>query len=142
MTELNDGIEVVIRSGSITPAVTQLINQLAALQTSAQTIALTIDKQVVLIEQHNIILIEVIGTEITVSTVDHTFHTHGQLKKMLLKLNKSDFIQVAKGSVLNLNHLKTLEPAFSGNMTAKLTRNFKVTISRKYLPALKKQLGM
>ena len=61
---------------------------------------------------------------------------------MLAKLNQTDFIQVSKGAVLNLNHLKTLEAAFSGNMTARLTNDIKVTISRKYLPELKKQLGM
>lgn len=141
-SELNGEIEIVVRSGEITPAVLTIMNQLETLEKPIQTLALPADDRVVMVAQADIILLEINKTDITIHTINHLFHITGQLKRMITKLNQTDFIQVSKGAVLNLNHLKTLEAAFSGNMTARLTNDIKVTISRKYLPELKKQLGM
>lgn len=119
-----------------------MMQQLDALQQPTQTLALTVDDRVILVPQHDIISLEVTGTQMTVQTTTTTYAVHGQLKQALAKLSSSEFSQVSKNTVINLNHLTSLEPAFSGNMTARLTNNVKVVISRKYLPALKQQLGM
>ncbi|YAB14787.1 LytTR family DNA-binding domain-containing protein [Lactiplantibacillus plantarum] len=54
----------------------------------------------------------------------------------------SDFVQVSKHAVLNLNHLITLSDSFSGNMTARLTNQVKTEVSRKYVKSLMTSLGV
>lgn len=89
-----------------------------------------------------LIAIEVYGSELTLYTTDGTYQQRGVLKKMLERLGNANFMQVAKGTVINLDHLTALEASFSESMIASLTDELKLNVSRKYLPVLRQKLGM
>jgi len=95
-----------------------------------------------MVQIDQIIAVEVFANELTVYTHEKNYRLRGQLKKMTERINDGDFVQISKNTVINLNHLDSLEAAFSGNMTAFLTDDLKFSVSRKYLTDLKKQLGM
>lgn len=133
---------MVIRAASVTPAVTAILRQLEGLGQTTPTLALNVDDRVILVPQRDIIALEVSGTEMTVHAVAQQYAVRGQLKRTMAKLNPGDFVQVSKQAAVNLNHLASLEVSFSGNMMARLTHDTRILVSRKYLPALKAQLGM
>lgn len=69
-----------------------------------------------------------------------------EIKKRLYELEellpKEDFIRAGKSSVLNLNQIKSLTPAFNGRFEALLKNGEKTIISRQYVGALKEKLGL
>lgn len=53
-----------------------------------------------------------------------------------------DFMRISKSCIVNLKKLKLVEPHYSGLMLLTLKNGSKEYISRKYLPDLKKYLGL
>ncbi len=138
----DDDIQVTVQAAHLSPTVIELTQALEARQQSVDVYPITVDERVVLVPTAEIIALEVYGNDVTLYTVEATYQIRGVLKKILSKLSQQDFIQVAKGAAINLNHLQSLEAAFSGSMTAFLTNQLKMSVSRKYLPELRQQLGM
>jgi len=134
-------IEVTIESQALSTDVQKLINTIENLDNHFDVVPLAVDDKVLMIATNSIIAFEVYDNELTIYTDEQNYQLRGTLKTMLQRLN-SNFIQVSKNSVINLNHLESLEAAFSGNMTAFLTNGLKITVSRKYLSELKNSLGM
>ena len=52
------------------------------------------------------------------------------------------FMRISKFCVINLEKIKCFEPLFSGVMQVELKNGLKETISRKYLPDMKRYLGL
>lgn len=139
---LTDQIEVLIQSQKLSPDVQKLINTLESLDNHFDVVPLAVDDRVVMVQTNQIIAFEVYDNELTVYTPTENYQLRGTLKTMLQRMDQSVFIQVSKSAVINLNHLNSLEASFSGNMTAILSTDLKLTVSRKYLIDLKKSLGM
>lgn len=53
-----------------------------------------------------------------------------------------DFMRISKSTLVNLKYLNCVEPSFGGTMLLVLKNGCKDYISRKYLPAFKKYLGL
>lgn len=90
----------------------------------------------------DIVGVEIYHNELMFYTTKSTYTTNGTLKDVYSKLKSHHFIQINKSAIINIDHLDYMETAFSGNMTAFLTNDLKLSISRKYLPGLKKSLRM
>ena len=52
------------------------------------------------------------------------------------------FMQISKSTLINLSYMDSIEPGFGGTMLLKLKNGCKDYVSRKYLPAFKKYLGL
>lgn len=52
------------------------------------------------------------------------------------------FLQISKSCLVNANYLDSIESGFGGSLCLKLKNGLSEYVSRKYLPALKKYLGM
>ena len=136
-----DDIEVLIKAARLSPAVLQLL-QIQQLSDNRPTLPLTVGDRVVVLAVNDIVAIEVYGDELTVHTMTKVYTSRGQLKAIRAKLDPQLFIQVAKSTILNINYLTSLEASFSGNMTAFMSNQQKLTVSRKFLPDLKRLLGL
>lgn len=66
-------------------------------------------------------------------------------RKRLCDLEKKlgyDFMKISKTTLINLKYIDEIQPAFNGMMLLILKNGCKDYISRKYLPQLKKYLGL
>ncbi|MCZ9727099.1 LytTR family transcriptional regulator [Lactobacillus gasseri] len=99
------------------------------------------EDRILTIKVEEIIKVEVEKTELTFYTTSAIVKTNGRLYQVLEKLN-SDFVQVSKHGIINLNYLESLKPGFTCNMIAKLALKQKTDVSRRYLPELEKRLGL
>ncbi len=52
------------------------------------------------------------------------------------------FMRISKSTLVNLSFIDSVEPSFNGMMHLRLKNGCKDYISRKYLPAFKKYLGI
>ena len=65
-------------------------------------------------------------------------HKLYELEEMLPR----EFMRSSKSSILCLDRIKSLAPAFGGRFEALLTNGERVIISRQYVPELKRKLGL
>ncbi|MCZ2491172.1 LytTR family DNA-binding domain-containing protein [Dellaglioa carnosa] len=138
----NDEVIINLRANSLSGDVLKLLQQLENWNEQLDMIPITTEDRTVMVQTSEILAIEVYGSELTIHTITKDYVSKGQLKTILERLNNNDFIQVAKSTVININQLDSLEAAFSGNMTAIMTNQLKISVSRKYLPELRRQLRM
>ncbi|KRM69735.1 LytTR family DNA-binding domain-containing protein [Apilactobacillus ozensis] len=135
-------ILVDVHASQLSSEVVDLIHKLESFEeNSSKHVSIYYRDQFIMLNQSDVISVEVLKNKLTINTTKNTYETNGSLKNMVDKLNH-DFIQISKFAVVNINHLKSMETAFSGNMTAFLTNGLKVHVSRKYLPNLKQRLGI
>lgn len=70
------------------------------------------------------------------------YETKSKLYELEKELPPNDFIRASKSSILNINMIKSLTPAFNGKLEANLKNGEKIIISRQYVPELKEKLGL
>lgn len=58
------------------------------------------------------------------------------------KLFPHKFIRIGKSMLLNIESIRAVSPTLSGRFEATLVNDERVAVSRKYVPDLKKGLGM
>lgn len=138
-----EAIEVLVRSGEYDQAVQDVLDYLARFnQEKTEVLPVKTAMRTELLRVSDLILIDVDGSSLILETRHGRLVTNDRLYKFRARLNNPDFVQVSKHAVLNINHLKTLESSFSGNMLALLTNDIKTDVSRRYLSDLEKALGL
>lgn len=69
-----------------------------------------------------------------------------EVRKKLYELEEAfagtDFLRISKSTIVDLSKVLHLSAAFNGRLEAKLKNGEKIIISRQYVPALKKKLGL
>lgn len=135
-------IKVIIEASELDKDVMKLMSDIENLGSKRSILAINMEDRLEMLSYNQIILIEVFTNQIIIQSVDKIYETKGQLKTIYNQLPKSTFIQISKNTIINIDHLDYLEAAFSGNMTAFLTNKVKTNVSRKYLPDLKKLIGL
>lgn len=133
--------ELVIKAATLSSDVAHIV-QLVEQDTTQRRIAIPTEDRTMLKNFDDIIAISVTGETLTYYTNDETLVAHGTLKMVLQKLDASLFVQVSKQNVINLDGLLSLETGFSGSMVAVMRRGIKIDVSRRYLPELKRHLGL
>lgn len=66
-------------------------------------------------------------------------------RKRLYELGQqlgTQFMQISKGTLINLSYMDSVEPGFSGTLLLKLKNGRQDYVSRKYLPQFKQYLGL
>ena len=119
---------------------TKEISQMSDNSSSGRIIGTLEDKMIVL-EADTISVIRVDSEKVYVVSDGETYRVNRRMYELLEILGK-DFMQISKSASINLKYLKSVEPYFNGVMVLHLKDGEKEYISRKYVPALKKYLGI
>ena len=90
----------------------------------------------------DILYIEVVDKKSFIYTKDLVCQSAEKLYQLEEKLLPHKFIRVEKSLLLNIEAIKAVSPTFSGRFEATLINEERVAVSRKYVPDLKKGLGM
>lgn len=138
----DDEIKVTVSANQLSAEVTNLLNKLTKLSSRQSVLPISVNEKVIMVPIKHIIAVEVYGDHLSIYVPNKDYQIRGQLKTLLDKLEPHGFIRVSRSAVVNLDHLMVLEPAFSGNMTARMSDDHKFSVSRKYLPDLKRKLGL
>ena len=75
-------------------------------------------------------------------TTDDVFEVREKLYQLEEKLSTHQFLRISKSMILNVKQIHVIYPTLSGRFEAELENQERVKISRNYVPALKRILGM
>lgn len=90
----------------------------------------------------DVLYIEVVDKKSFIYTKDLVCQSTEKLYQLEEKLLPHRFIRVGKSMLLNIEAIKAVSPTLSGRFEAVLINEERVAVSRKYVPDLKKGLGM
>lgn len=134
---------VLVKAAEKTSTIQQLLDYISNYQMiSSNSIPIKSMDKIMMLKLDDIILVDVNQTTLKIYTLTGVFTTTETLVHFANRLNKSNFIQISKHALINLDHLESLSDSFSGNMMAKLSSNIKSSVSRKYVKGLMTQLGI
>ena len=131
---------VVIHTKEMNSEIADLAKDISEYTSGGKIIGNTDDRMIVL-EAESISVIRVEDEKVYVVSEGITYRVGKRMYELLEMLGK-DFMQVSKSASINLKYLKSVEPYFNGVMVLHLKDGEKEYISRKYVPMLKKYLGI
>ncbi|MDD5793877.1 LytTR family DNA-binding domain-containing protein [Clostridium sp. HCP1S3_B4] len=126
-----------------TDKITAEITRIASLIENNTQSVITVkkDEKYIVIEPKNIFMIRVEDKQVTIYDKNCKYRSSKRLYE-LEKILGNDFIRISKSTIINLKEIDSVEPCFNGIMYIKLKNGTIDYISRKYLPNLKKYLGL
>lgn len=129
---------VVIYAKEITSEICEIVDYL---KNENEVIVAADNEKTHILHKSEIVLIRVEGT----ATMIYCNQKRYVAKKRLCDLEKSlgtGFIRISKSTIINMKYISYVEPYFNGTMFVMMKDGTKDYISRKYLPDLKKKLGI
>ncbi|MCU9764255.1 LytTR family transcriptional regulator [Enterococcus faecalis] len=87
-----------------------------------------------------ILWIEVIGDYTSIYTNTIQLRVRKTLQSIESELPINKFIRTSRNTIVNIKKIKKVETSFSGTMSATLSNNQKIHISRKYWKNIKKRI--
>lgn len=134
--------EVTIKGDIMNPEVSSLLELLKKQNvTNTKKLMLFKDDEQYLITPDEIIYIEVTKSRVEAVTVSDRFDAKKKLYELKDMLTNEPFAQINKGTLVNLDYVKSVAAEFSGNYTLKLKNSKEIlTISRKFFKEFKDKL--
>lgn len=127
-----------------TDRITEEISQAAALLESGipkDVITVMDSERIIVLHLDEIYMVRVENEKTIVYTKKEKYHSSKRLYELETLLGNG-FMRISKSVLVNLDYLGCVEPSFGGVMLLVLKNGCKDYISRKYLPAFKKYLGI
>lgn len=137
--EPNEEEEVIIKCHSLDENLVKLINQL---KQGSGKLTVYQENGMFFVEPEDVFYFESVDQKVYAYCKSEVYQVKSKLYELLEELPGRDFIRVSKSSILNLNKIKRLAPAFGGRYEALLKNGEKVIISRQYVGSLKEKLGV
>ncbi|MGJ5713000.1 response regulator transcription factor LytR [Staphylococcus auricularis] len=111
---------------------------------SKQTPVLPVEEneRIHLIHFNEIIAIAVNQGTTTIYTTDRTFETTEPLSHYESRLKQHDLIRIHRATLVNINHIQTIEPWFNYTYQLTMTDGLKFQVSRSYMKAFKQQFHL
>ena len=103
--------------------------------------ALQNESDLVILQPKEIYMVRVENGDTILYGEKKQFRSRKRLYELGQQLGKG-FMQISKGTLVNLSYLDSIEPGFGGTMLLKLKNGLSDYVSRKYLPDLKNYLGL
>lgn len=128
----------VIYANEISSEITQLIHLIE--KEEKPIIVEKDDKQIVLTAEE-IFMVRIEEGKAVIYLENQSYYSRDRLYEIQNKLGKG-FIQISKQTIIKLSAIKHIEPGFSGHFVVNMKNDLKDTVTRKYLPDLKRYLGL
>ena len=139
--EISPGIRepyAVIHTGQVTEEIQRIIDLLGA---GDMPVTAYKDEELTILQPKDIYMIRVENGGTILYGEKRQYRSRKRLYELSVQLG-SQFMQISKGTLVNLSYLDSIEPGFSGTMLLKLKNGCKDYVSRKYLPDFKHYLGL
>lgn len=95
-----------------------------------------------LIEEDRIYYFETVDNKVFACCEKEVYEVREKLYILEKLLTGTAFMRASKSTILNLDKVKSLSPAFGGRFEAVLDNGEKTIISRQYVSVLKERLGL
>ena len=99
------------------------------------------ENQMIVLKAEEVYMIRVEGGDTIIYTEKEKYYSRRRLYEILGQVG-TGFMQISKQTAVNLSRIKSVEAGFSGTFLLKLKNESADYVSRKYLPNLKRYLGI
>ena len=126
-----------------TSEITDKVRRAVAVLQQCELIITVLDERenIITLKPDEIFLIRVEQSKTVVYCCEKHYYTRKRLYEFAAPLN-GGFVQISKAAWVNIHAIARVEPGFNGLMKVQLKNGLSDFISRKYLPELKKILGI
>lgn len=128
----------VIYSNKMTEEVQQIYEKI---QSGSNVITAIDNEQIIILQPSEIYMLRMENEQLIVYCQQKKYVSGKRLYEMENLLGNK-FMRISKSTIINLKKVASIEPSFNGTMLVVLKNGMKDYISRKYLPAFKKYLGL
>ncbi len=128
----------VIYSNQMTEEVQHVYDKI---QSCSNVITAIDNEQIIILQPSEIYMLRIENEQLVIYCQQKKYISNKRLYEMENLLG-SKFMRISKSTIINLKKLSSVEPSFNGTMLVVLKNGDKDYISRKYLPAFKKYLGL
>lgn len=134
--------EVIIKGEIGNPDVEALLEFIKSRNAGgAKKLMLFKDDEQFLLDPDEVVYIEVADNRVKVVTTDDTYDSKKKLYELKEMLSTEPFAQINKGTLVNIDFVKSVSAEFSGNYTLRLKTGKEIlTISRKYFKEFKNKI--
>ena len=134
-----EGDEVIIRCGHLDDRVLELIR---TLKNEKSKLTAYSDDGITRLDMKDVYYFESVDNKVFAYCEKQVYEIRRKLYELESDLNGTDFLRISKSTIVDLSKIAHLSAAFNGRLEAKLKNGEKIIISRQYVPALKKKLGL
>jgi len=120
----------------------ELLELLAKLKAEERTLIVYVGNEIHIVKVKEIYYIETVDNVTFVYGTDVVYESKQKLYELEAELAVLDFQRIAKSLIVNLGKITSVLPTMSGRLEAVLSNDERVVISRQYVGALKKRLGI
>lgn len=104
-------------------------------------IPVIIDEKIILLAFANILYLESSEGKCSIQTMEQKYKISEALVTVEKKLNKEQFLRVHRSFIVNIDHIKEIEPWFNSTYNLIMKDDSKVPVSRTYVKELRQLLG-
>lgn len=131
--------EVIIRCASLDDRVMELLR---ALRNEQPKLSAYSDQGITLLDIKDVYYFESVDNKVFAYCEKQVYEVRKKLYELESELDGTDFLRISKSTIVDLSKIGHLAAAFNGRLEAKLKNGETIVISRQYVPALKKKLGL
>lgn len=133
--------EVTIRGDIASSEVQALLDYVKSLSSATKKLMLFKEDEQFLISPDEVVYIEAAGNKVEVVTVSGIYDSKKKLYELKEALLGEPFAQINKGTLVNIDFVKSVQAEFSGNYSLRLKNSKEIlTISRKYFKEFKSKI--
>lgn len=133
-----EDIEVLIRYASMNQTVRKLEHMI---QSMDRMVKCSLDSMEIQVGAGDIFYIESVDKRTFVYGESRVYRSEKRLYQLLEELADAGFVQVSKSCILNVNVLESIRSLRNSRMEAMLSNGEKVTVTRKYVSAIREKLS-
>ena len=138
-TRPNEEEEIIIKCSFLDDDMLKLINYF---KQGSRRLPASRDGKMFFLEPREVFYFESVEQKVFAYCRLEVYQVKNKLYELMEELPGRDFIRASKSTILNLNKIVSLAPAFGGRYEALLENHEKVIISRQYIGTLKEKLGI
>lgn len=131
---------VIILTASMTEEVNRIVKKLS--ENNSQIIAGSNEEKIKVLEQDDLIRIYAGNSKVFAVTRDGEYTLRLRLYEVEERLSPNQFIRISNSEIINLKKVIHFDLSFSGTICVKLTNGTTTYVSRRYVPKIKKILGI
>ncbi|MEE3362001.1 MAG: LytTR family DNA-binding domain-containing protein [Anaerovoracaceae bacterium] len=128
----------VIYTAAVTDEIRKIIDDF---ETGGAPIIAQADERYMVLKPEDVYMVRVENGTTVIYTKKKTFVSRKRLYELQEQLG-GGFMRIAKSCIINLSYIVSVEAGFGGTLLLKLSNGESDYVSRKYLPGLKRYLGL
>lgn len=132
--------KVIILTASVTEDVSSIVRRLS--EDASQIISGYRDEKIEILEQADLIRIYANSGKVFAVTDKGTYLLRRRLYEIEERLPSHQFVRISNSEIIHLKKVKNFDLSFTGTICVKLSNGMTTYVSRRYVPKLKKILGI